>query len=82
MTWKVLKLGLEGCGSGRLEENGDCWGSRDPPESLSMSCLERLNAIDITVVILEGSCFIGHPILSQACLASHPFPSLYEKPSA
>ena len=45
------------CGGGRVEEerSGGCLELRDPPEGLSMSCLELHHTIGITVVIFTGN---------------------------
>ena len=55
---------------------GGCLGPREPPEGLSMSCLELLHAIDIAVVTLEGNFFLipgshdelRHTNACRACL--------------
>ena len=44
------------------EAHGGCWGPTDPPEGLSLSCLELLRAVDITSEVLEGNFFVEHPL--------------------
>ena len=50
-SWGAAGMGVE---------EGGCGGSRDPPEGLSMSCLESLHVVDFTAVILIGKIFITH----------------------
>ena len=60
MTWKGFQAGLEEqsvCGM-LEEEDGGCWGHRDPHEGFSVSYVEPLRDIDITVVILLGNFFL------------------------
>ena len=57
---------FRGLGYGVVEEKGGgCWGARDPPEVISMSCLETPHATDITVVILVGSLLLDTQYMIQ-----------------